>query len=51
MRYLINNEWAQTADDVVWRRSKLGIRFTEQQMTRLDTFMNQNKKLQVFAAE
>jgi len=51
VRYLINNEWAQTADDVVWRRSKLGIRFTEQQMTRLDTFMNQNKKLQVFAAE
>jgi glycerol-3-phosphate dehydrogenase len=25
VQYLINHEWAQTADDIVWRRSKLGL--------------------------
>jgi glycerol-3-phosphate dehydrogenase len=25
VRYLVENEWAQTADDVLWRRSKLGL--------------------------
>ncbi len=23
--YLVNEEWAQTADDILWRRSKLGL--------------------------
>ncbi len=26
--YLIANEWAETADDILWRRSKLGLRLT-----------------------
>ena len=25
VRYLMTHEWAQTADDVLWRRSKLGL--------------------------
>ena len=28
VRYLMAHEWAQTADDVLWRRSKLGLRLT-----------------------
>jgi glycerol-3-phosphate dehydrogenase len=28
VRYLMTKEWAQTADDVLWRRSKLGLRFS-----------------------
>jgi glycerol-3-phosphate dehydrogenase len=28
VRYLMGKEWAQTADDVLWRRSKLGLRLT-----------------------
>ena len=28
VRYLMTNEWAQTADDVLWRRSKLGLRIS-----------------------
>ncbi len=28
VRYLLENEWAQTADDVLWRRSKLGLKAT-----------------------
>ncbi|MEY4763884.1 MAG: hypothetical protein RI907_557 [Pseudomonadota bacterium] len=29
--YLKRNEWAQTADDVLWRRSKLGLHYTPEQ--------------------
>jgi glycerol-3-phosphate dehydrogenase len=28
VRWLIDEEWACTADDVLWRRSKLGLRLT-----------------------
>jgi glycerol-3-phosphate dehydrogenase len=41
VRYLMSKEWAQTADDVLWRRSKLGLRFTDAQRTTLDRFMTQ----------
>jgi glycerol-3-phosphate dehydrogenase len=39
VRYLMTREWAETADDVLWRRSKLGLRFSEAQSTALDSFM------------
>jgi glycerol-3-phosphate dehydrogenase len=29
--YLMKQEWAQTADDILWRRSKLGLHMTKQQ--------------------
>ena len=38
-RYLARAEWAVTAADVLWRRSKLGLRFTPQQVAGLDAFM------------
>jgi glycerol-3-phosphate dehydrogenase len=41
VRYLMSNEWAQTADDVLWRRSKLGLRLTDAQRLTLDHFMTQ----------
>lgn len=28
LRYLMREEWARCADDVLWRRSKLGLHFT-----------------------
>ncbi|MBN8489661.1 MAG: glycerol-3-phosphate dehydrogenase, partial [Burkholderiales bacterium] len=28
LRYLVNEEWARQADDVLWRRSKLGLHLT-----------------------
>jgi glycerol-3-phosphate dehydrogenase len=28
VRYLVREEWAMTADDILWRRSKLGLKFT-----------------------
>ncbi len=41
LHYLMTKEWAQTADDVLWRRSKLGLRFSDAQRTALDRFMAQ----------
>jgi glycerol-3-phosphate dehydrogenase len=39
VRYLMDHEWAQTADDVLWRRSKLGLRVAPEARTRLAKFM------------
>jgi glycerol-3-phosphate dehydrogenase len=41
LRYLMQKEWAQSADDVLWRRSKLGLRFSPAERGRLDRFMAQ----------
>lgn len=32
IRYLVRAEWAMTADDVLWRRTKLGLRLTTEQV-------------------
>ena len=37
--YLIDNEWAETAEDVLWRRSKLGLRVGAEQSAALDDYM------------
>lgn len=39
--YLIQEEWAHTADDVLWRRSKLGLRFSAAQAAALQAFMQE----------
>ncbi len=40
--WLIKNEFARKATDVVWRRSKLGLRMTAQEIEKLDVWMAQN---------
>ena len=39
VRYLMEFEWAQTAADVLWRRSKLGLRFSPAEASRLEAWM------------
>lgn len=39
IHWLMHQEFACTAEDVVWRRSKLGLRMTAAQITVLDDFM------------
>jgi glycerol-3-phosphate dehydrogenase len=39
--YLMDEEWAQTADDVLWRRTKLGLAVAPQEAERLARFMAQ----------
>ena len=36
VRYLITHEFALTAEDIVWRRSKLGLRLTKHEVAGLD---------------
>ena len=40
VRYLIEHEWAQTADDVLWRRSKFGLTATDEEREALSRFMS-----------
>ncbi|MEE8515328.1 MAG: glycerol-3-phosphate dehydrogenase [Alphaproteobacteria bacterium] len=35
LAFLMNTEWAQTVDDVLWRRTKLGLRFTDDERRNL----------------
>jgi glycerol-3-phosphate dehydrogenase len=39
VRYLMAHEWAQTADDVLWRRSKLGLRLNHSEREALTHFV------------
>jgi glycerol-3-phosphate dehydrogenase len=39
--YLVAQEWALTAEDVLWRRSKLGLRFDPAQVAALSTYLAQ----------
>lgn len=39
VRYLMANEWARTADDVLWRRSKLGLKLDKAEAEALARFM------------
>ncbi|MEP0941708.1 MAG: glycerol-3-phosphate dehydrogenase [Rhizobiaceae bacterium] len=41
VRYLMTNEWASCADDIVWRRSKLGLLMSDDQIAHLDAWMAQ----------
>jgi glycerol-3-phosphate dehydrogenase len=40
VRYLMANEWACTADDIVWRRSKLGLRLSAAEIAALDDWIS-----------
>jgi len=40
VEHLRRNEWAETAEDIVWRRSKLGLRLDEKQIRALADHMS-----------
>ncbi len=50
LRYLVRREWAETAEDVVWRRSKLGLRMTPQEIARTDAALAELLPLREVAA-
>ena len=39
VRYLVRNEWARRAEDILWRRTKLGLRMTETAPAEIDAFI------------
>jgi len=42
VRYLIQNEWARTAEDILWRRTKLGLRLSSDEIRHLSKWMDDN---------
>jgi glycerol-3-phosphate dehydrogenase len=41
LRWLVEHEWARTAEDVLWRRSKLGLHMSGPQVHELTNFLDQ----------
>jgi glycerol-3-phosphate dehydrogenase len=39
VKYLMASEWALTADDIVWRRSKLGLRLSSAEIAAIDDWI------------
>ncbi|MFE8072651.1 glycerol-3-phosphate dehydrogenase [Marinobacteraceae bacterium S3BR75-40.1] len=37
--YLVREEWAHTAEDILWRRTKLSLRFTAEEKDALETYL------------
>jgi glycerol-3-phosphate dehydrogenase len=42
VEYLIGTEWAQTVEDILWRRSKLGLRLPADSGQRLDDWLRRS---------
>ncbi|MBV6636070.1 MAG: glycerol-3-phosphate dehydrogenase, partial [Mameliella sp.] len=49
--WLMTHEYARTAEDVVWRRNKLGLRLDAGQIEALDAWMARNRHSTPAAAE
>ncbi|WP_297342076.1 FAD-dependent oxidoreductase, partial [Pseudophaeobacter sp.] len=49
--WLMRHEYARSAEDVVWRRSKLGLRMTADQIAALDGWMRTHRHISSAAAE
>lgn len=41
VRHLVTREWARSADDVLWRRTKLGLRLSSTEAVALEEFIGQ----------
>jgi glycerol-3-phosphate dehydrogenase len=42
--YLRRHEWAKTAEDILWRRTKLGLSVDDASVARLATYLHDNTK-------
>lgn len=38
--YLVDQEWARTSQDILWRRAKLGYQFTDEEIQVLDQYLS-----------
>ncbi|MEM8624077.1 MAG: glycerol-3-phosphate dehydrogenase [Pseudomonadota bacterium] len=50
VRWLMANEYARRAEDVVWRRTKLGLRLSTEEIAALDAFMQEERAATARAA-
>jgi glycerol-3-phosphate dehydrogenase len=44
LRYLIEHEWAQQADDILWRRTKYGLHMTAAEREAVDQWLRKNNQ-------
>jgi glycerol-3-phosphate dehydrogenase len=44
VEYLIHREWAITAEDILWRRSRLGLHVTGEDVVRLDRYLHARRQ-------
>lgn len=51
VRYLVENEWARTAEDILWRRTKRGLHFDREQTAQLEAFLRRISGPHIAAAE
>lgn len=42
--FLIESEWAQTAEDILWRRTKLGLHMSELERSKADAYIKKKAK-------
>jgi glycerol-3-phosphate dehydrogenase len=42
--YLLQREWAETADDILWRRSKLGLRYSSSDISALTSWLDTHER-------
>lgn len=43
VEYLVRNEWAMTADDILWRRTKLGLSLSSDEASHLEQWLEDNR--------
>lgn len=41
--YLVRHEWAQTSEDILWRRSKMGLHVDEETCRRLEAYLKEEE--------
>ncbi len=41
VRHMMTREWAQTSEDILWRRSKIGLRLNREQVERLERWLEE----------
>ena len=46
LRWLMSREYARTAEDVIWRRSKLGLRLSAEEIAEIEAFMSGARPVQ-----
>ena len=40
VRYLVKHEWATTAEDIIWRRTKLGLQLEPSEVDLLENWLS-----------
>jgi glycerol-3-phosphate dehydrogenase len=46
VRYLLDVEFAKTADDIIWRRTKLGLKLTPKEVKALEAWIGKHGRNQ-----